>query len=102
MWDFASGELIDTLDLKEEVGGSAYCFSAAFAHKSSYDLYGVALSGVNKVKIYEEKSIISELVFQAAPLSLTFYQFNGKDFMIASGIEGTIYVIKIKMIKPEE
>jgi hypothetical protein len=37
--------------------------------------------------------------FQAAPLSLDFYQFNGKDFLVAGGIEGTVYCIKLAIAK---
>ena len=39
--------------------------------------------------------MVSEIKFQAAPLCLSFYQEKGKDFLLASGIEGTIYAIKI-------
>lgn len=34
--------------------------------------------------------------FQAAPLAIDFLRHNDKDFIIVGGVEGTIYVIKIK------
>lgn len=34
--------------------------------------------------------------FQAAPLTLDFFRNNDKDFIVMGGVEGTIYVIKIK------
>lgn len=42
--------------------------------------------------------MVGDIHFQAAPLALNFYQFNNKDFMVAGGVEGTIYVIKVKII----
>jgi hypothetical protein len=57
---------------------------------------GVALSGSNKVKVFKDKKLATEVTFQAAPLTLDFYQYNKKDFMVVGGVEGTIYVIKLK------
>lgn len=34
--------------------------------------------------------------FQAAPLAIDFFRHNDKDFIVVGGVEGTIYVIKIK------
>jgi hypothetical protein len=58
----------------------------------------VALTGSNKVKILKDNKIISEMKFQAAPLSIDFYRFNNKDFIIVGGVEGTIYAIKLKIL----
>ncbi len=41
---------------------------------------------------------MADIQFQVAPLALSFYQFNNKDFMVAGGVEGTIYVIKVKIV----
>jgi hypothetical protein len=46
----------------------------------------VALTGSNKVKIFKDNKIISEMKFQAAPLSVDFYRFNNKDFIIVGGV----------------
>jgi hypothetical protein len=35
LWDFKSGELIETLDIKEPSNGNSYGFAASFAHKST-------------------------------------------------------------------
>lgn len=96
LYDFKSGDLIETLDIKEPANGTSYCFSASFAKKSEHNLIGVSLSGSNKVKILKDKRVVAEMKFQAAPLSIDFYRFNNKDFLIVGGVEGTIYAIKIK------
>lgn len=36
---------------------------------------------------------------QATPLALDFYQFNRKDFIVVGGVEGTLYVIKVKILE---
>ena len=41
---------------------------------------------------------MASIKFQASPLALHFYQYNNKDFMVAGGVEGIIYVIKVKTI----
>lgn len=74
-----------------------YCFSAVYAHKSKYNLSAVGLSGVDKLKIFEKDTQIAEMKFQSTPLCLSFYRFNDKDFLMASGIEGTVYAIKLKI-----
>lgn len=96
LWDFKSGELIETLDIKEPPNGNSYCFGASFAQKSHKNLIGCVLSGSNKVKILEDKKMVTEIELQAAPLALDFYQYNEKDFMVVGGVEGTIYVVKLK------
>lgn len=59
-------------------------------------MIGVALSGSNKVKVLKDKKLSTEIKFQAAPLALDFYRHNDKDFMVVGGVEGTIYVVKLK------
>ena len=59
---------------------------------------GIGLSGINRIKIIKDESVVAELGMQAAPLALDFYQFNNKDFILVSGVEGTIYVVKLKMM----
>jgi hypothetical protein len=56
----------------------------------------VALSGSNKVKVLKDRKLVTEIEFQAAPLTLDFYRFHDKDFMVVGGVEGTIYVVKLK------
>ena len=36
---------------------------------------------------------------QAAPLSLDFYRYNNKDFLLVGGVEGPIYCIKVKCLQ---
>ena len=62
----------------------------------------MGLSGVNKVKILRDEAVVAELNMQAGPLCLDFYQFNNKDFMLVSGVEGTVYVVKVKMFDLEK
>ena len=59
LWDFKSGELIETLDINEPAHGNSYCFSAAFGHKSNNKLIGCALSGSNKVKVLKDKQVVT-------------------------------------------
>lgn len=47
LYSFGEGKLISTIDLGLPPNSTSYCFSAAFAHRSEYDLLGVALSGSN-------------------------------------------------------
>ncbi len=56
----------------------------------------MALSGSNKVKVLKDKKVVTEIEFQAAPLTIDFYRYQNKDFLIAAGIEGTVYVIKLQ------
>lgn len=84
-WDFKSGKLIKTLDIKQPSTQTAYCFTAAYAHSSKYNLSAAGFSGIDKVKVFEGDEFIGEVKFQASPLCLSFYKFNDKDFMIASG-----------------
>ncbi len=46
----------------------------------------VALSGSNKVKILKNKKVVSEMEFQAAPLTLDFFKHNDKDCIVVGGI----------------
>jgi COMPASS component SWD3 len=57
LWDFKSGELIETLDINEPSNGNSYCFAASFAHKSQQNLIGCALSGSNKVKVLKDNKL---------------------------------------------
>lgn len=84
--------------MKEKDVGGAYCLSAAYAHKSKYDLYAAGLTSLNKVKIFKGKENVGDIHLQAAPLAIKFYQFNEKDFMVVGGVEGTIYVVKVKIV----
>ena len=59
LWDFGSGLLLDNIDVGEKENDSSYCFAASYAQNSSRDLFAVALSGVNKVKIMEGKEVVS-------------------------------------------
>jgi WD40 repeat protein len=86
MYDFKSGDLIQTLDIKEPHNSNSYCFAASYAHRSEHNLIAVALTGSNKVKIINNLEVISEIKFQAAPLCLDFYRFNNKDFLIVGGV----------------
>lgn len=74
-----------------------YSFAAQFCHQSKYNLSAVALSGINKIKIFEDEAIIAEIQLQGSPLCLGFYRFNEKDFLLFSGVEGTIYAVKLKI-----
>lgn len=56
------------------------------------------MTSLNKIKIFENRENVADIQFQVAPLALNFYQFNGKDFMVAGGVEGTIYVAKVKIV----
>lgn len=56
----------------------------------------VALSGVNKVKVFKEREIVCEFSLQAAPLALDFCSLHNKDCLLISGIEGVIYLIKLR------
>lgn len=86
LWDFKSGELIETLDIKEPHNGNSYGFAASFAHKSTKQYMAVALSESNKVKILKNKKVVSEMEFQAAPLTLDFFKHNDKDCIVVGGI----------------
>ena len=86
LYDFGSGELIKTLNIDEPYNSNSYCYTASFAHRSQHDLVAVGLTGSNKVKILKQGELVSEIKFQAAPLSLDFYRFNGKDFLMVGGI----------------
>lgn len=86
LYDFKSGKVIEALDIKEAPNGNSYCFAASFAHRSEYSLIAVGLSGCNKVKLFKDRHLVGEMKFQAAPLSLDFYRFNGKDFLIVGGV----------------
>ena len=90
--------MIKNIDINEKEPGKSYCFAASYAHKSKHNLFGVGLSGVNKVKVIKDEAVVAELNMQAGPLCLDFYQFNNKDFMLVSGVEGTVYVVKVKML----
>lgn len=70
LYDFGTGQLIQTLDIDEPQNSNSYCFAAGFAHKSDKDLIAVALSGSNKVKLLKDKKMVCEIKFQAAPLTL--------------------------------
>ena len=59
---------------------------------------GIGLTGSNCVKILQNKKLVSTVKLQAAPLSMDFYRFNNKDFLVVGGLEGTIYVIKVKIL----
>ena len=96
LWDFKSGEMIETLDIKQPANGNSYCFGASFAQRSHNKLIGCALSGSNKVKVLKDNKTVTQIQLQAAPLTLDFYQYNEKDFMVVGGVEGTIYVVKLK------
>lgn len=100
IWDFKHGAVIKTIDLEEKDVGGSYCLCAAYAHQSKFNLYAAGLTSLNKVKIFEDDKNVADLCFQAAPLALHFYQFNNKDFMVVGGVEGTIYVVKVKIVKP--
>ena len=71
---------------------------ASFAHNSKYNLYGAGLTSLNKIKIFRDNENVGDIKFQAAPLALNFYQYNKKDFLVAGGVEGTVYVIKVKIM----
>jgi hypothetical protein len=99
LYDFGSGNLIETLDINEPHNSNSYCFAASFAHRSEYDLIAVGLTGSNKVKVLKDHKLACEIKFQAAPLSLDFYRLHNKDFLVVGGIEGTIYCIKLDFAK---
>ena len=61
----------------------------------------VGLTGTNTVKILKDKKLVSTVKLQAAPLAMDFYRFNNKDFLIVGGLEGTIYVLKVKTMTGE-
>jgi len=86
LYDFGSGKLIETLDIGESSNSNSYCFTASFAHRSAFNLLAVGLSGTNKVKIIKDSKLVGEMKFQATPLSLDFYRFNNKDFLVVGGI----------------
>jgi WD40 repeat protein len=86
LYDFGKGELIQTLDIGEPHNSNSYCFTASFAHRSEHELIAVGLTGSNKVKILNKGAMVCEMKFQAAPLSLDFYRFNNKDFLMVGGI----------------
>jgi hypothetical protein len=46
----------------------------------------IGLTGSNKVKLFKDNQLACEMKFQAAPLSLDFYQLHGKDFLVVGGI----------------
>ena len=98
LYDFGSGKLIENVDIGEPHNSSSYCFTATFAQKSEYDLMAVGLTGSNSVKILRDRKLVSTVKLQAAPLSMDFYRFNNKDFLIVGGLEGTIYVLRVKML----
>ena len=85
LYDFGSGQLIETLDIDEPKNSNSYCFGATFSHRSEHNLIAVALSGSNKVKIMKDKMMMGEIIFQAAPFSLDFYRFNKKDLLLVGG-----------------
>lgn len=97
-WDFTSGKLIKNIDLQETDLGGSYCLCASYALKSKYNLYGAGLTYLNKIKIFKDDENVGDIQFQAAPLALNFYQYNKKDFLVAGGVEGTIYVVKVKIL----
>lgn len=78
--------------------GGSYSLCAGYAHQSKYDLYAAGLTSLNKIKVFQSRVNVADIQFQVAPLALSFYQFNNKDFMVAGGVEGTIYVIKVKIV----
>lgn len=51
-WDFTTGKLIKTFDIKEPSTSTAYCFTAAYAHNSKYNLSAAGFSGIDKVKVF--------------------------------------------------
>lgn len=99
IYDYGSGELIETLDINEPPNSNSYCFAASFAHRSEHNLAAIGLTGSNKVKLLRDNKLACEMKFQAAPLSLDFYRLNNKDFLVVGGIEGTIYCIKLDLHK---
>lgn len=56
----------------------------------------VGLSGVNKVKIFKEKSIVAEFKLQAPPLGIDFCMMNEQECIVMSGVEGVVYIAKLK------
>lgn len=87
------------MDIGEPHNSNSYCFAATYSHRSEHDLIAVGLSGSNSVKILLDNKLVSTMKFQAAPMALDFYRFNQKDFLIVGGMEGTIYSIKVKIMK---
>lgn len=61
----------------------------------------MGLTSIDKIKIFEHEQQIGEIKFQSLPFALNFYQYHQKDFMVAGGAEGTIYVIKVKIMDGE-
>lgn len=86
LYDFKSGQLIETLDINEPHNSNSYCFAASYSQESKHNLIAVGLSGSNKVKILKDQKLICEMKFQAVPLCLDFYQLNGADFLVVGGI----------------
>lgn len=58
LWDFNSGKLIETIDIKEPLSG-AYCLCAGYAHKSKYELYAAGFNCINKIKIFEGRQDVA-------------------------------------------
>jgi len=86
IYDFGSGKLVETLDIGEPHNSKSYCFTAAYAHHSEHDLIAVGLTGSNSVKMLLNHKLVCTMLFQAAPLSVDFYQFQNKDFLIVGGL----------------
>lgn len=95
LYDFGSGQLIETLDIDEPKNSNSYCFAASFAHHSEFELIAVAFNGSNKVKILKDRIVMGEIKFQATPFSLDFYRWGNKDFLLVGGGEGTVYCFKL-------
>ena len=95
LYDYGTGNLIETLDINEPHNSSSYCFAASYAQKSEHNIIAIGLTGSNKVKLLKDNKLVCEMKLQAAPLTLDFYQRNNKDFLVVGGIEGTIYCIKL-------
>ena len=49
-------------------------------------MIGIGLTGSNCVKILKDKQLVSTIQLQAAPLTMDFYKFNNKDFLIVGGL----------------
>jgi COMPASS component SWD3 len=97
LYEFGSGKLMETLDIKEPHNSNSYCFTAAFAQRSEHEMMAVGLTGSNTVKVFLHNQVASTIKFQAAPLSLDFYRIHNKDYLVVGGLEGTIYAIRVKV-----
>jgi WD40 repeat protein len=97
LFDFGSGKLVETLDIGEPHNSSSYSFTAAFAQNSEHDLMAVGLTNTNSVKVLVNRNLACTIKFQAAPLSLDFYRYGNKDFLLVGGLEGTIYSLRLRI-----